>query len=339
MFGLKSIPVSGSAQATVSTTSHIDFHILMDNSSSMLIGSTLNDMNKLKQKVREPQYASWDNVADYVMDCPFACHFSNSTITANSASGTPMTVTRDFLGVARLENITVRLDVVQGAVANFISTLQKSNAKSLYQVGVYAFDDPTKSNYSNGSPVTVYSLGGNLSMAAKAAANLQVPLTTSSMGDSNFTGGGAAVSAFDYTANQISTSTQSGTAANHKQVVFIITDGVKDHGQGSPPDRIYQAIAPSDCDIFKRKGIQVYILYTTYIPITWDVNTYCKDISSFAGSCSDNVDTSQTTLFKNAKVCASSDSTFFNATSGDEISKAFKKMLNAALGQAARLTL
>lgn len=339
IFGLSDLPVSGTAEATTSAANHIDFHILMDNSSSMLIGTTIDDMNNLNKKIREPKYAAWDGQSDYVMDCPFACHFSNDTIAAVSSSGVPMTVTKDFLGVARLENISVRLDVVQSSVSELISTLQKSNGGKLYRVGIYAFDDPGKSNYSNGSPVTVYNIGSNFETAARAASNLQVPLTSSPMGDSNFIGSGASMSAFDYTADQIASSTQSGTAANRKQVVFIITDGVKDVGQGYPPkNRSYQPISPSDCDVFKKNKIQVYVLYTTYVPMPWDVNTYCTDIAPFAGSCSGNVDTTQTILYKNAKSCATSPGTFFSATSKDEINSAFKSMLSAALGQAARLT-
>ncbi|MBV9785955.1 MAG: hypothetical protein JO264_19305 [Acidisphaera sp.] len=351
VFGYSTFTVTGGSAATTTASTYIDIHILMDNSSSMLIGSSQQDMANLAAYIRQPPYVNWDSFYQSgtypgnpqpgeaqvtpaqaaSQPCAFGCHFSNTYASLPKADGSGyITVPEDFYGVAQLTGVQLRLNVVTAAVANVISSVQAKQPQgtTLYQVALYALNNPSRNNQSGSvsSPMTIYPLGANFTAAKSAAANLQVPLTYDNSYEPDTDLGGA----ISYVNGIIPASTGDGSAANHKEYLFLITDGVMDY-LDSGGNRHMGALDPTLCTPLKNRNVQIYVLYTTYVPIPTN-GFYSSNIAPFASN------GPPTTLASNLQSCASAPSAYFNATSTSDINTQMQNMLNAALGSAGRFT-
>jgi Flp pilus assembly protein TadG len=293
IFGLSTIPASGTVAVARTNSPFFNIEILMDNSSSMAIAATTAGMTQLGQLVqRSPLFAAWGQS----QACAFGCHFASNN--------------NDFYGLAESNGIQLRIDVLNQAVEQVISTIQASPAAAQFQVGLYTL---------NTGLTTVFPLSTNLTTAAAAAAAITVPVTTAGDdADTNFPVGMPAMTTIAGTGGNGS------TRATARTFVFIITDGVEDYYSGS--NRIMAPFDPSLCTTLKNNNVQVLTLYTTYIPIPTNA-FYNANVASFIGNVAPNL-----------QACASSPQFFFQASDPASITASLQAMLQAALAAPAQFT-
>jgi hypothetical protein len=81
-------------------------------------------------------YYSGQNATAPAIDCALACHSSQNTFTANGT-----TYPADLYGLARSENVTLRIDVMFSATEQVIKDMQSSEAvANQLSVGIYQFN-------------------------------------------------------------------------------------------------------------------------------------------------------------------------------------------------------
>jgi Flp pilus assembly protein TadG len=205
--------------------------------------------------------------------CAFACH--------QLANG------GDWYALARTNNVTLRLDLVQNAAQTVISTMEQYSpgTQSLLGVGVYTFNSSFQPVYPCTSLTGCPSpFGTNL---AAAYADLAVCTGTQTSGcllppitgDSPETDFPAVFSqAATFLAGTAGNGASPATAVKD---LFLITDGITDWNlignQISPSStQGTQTVGPIDqlqaniCQQLKNQGITLYVLYTPYEPLpTW----------------------------------------------------------------------
>jgi Flp pilus assembly protein TadG len=113
LMGLNSIKIGGDTEATVNVgrpTEYFDFYFAIDISSSMGIGATQGDMNKM----------------DAAIGCTFACHFGagGGTIPAAHAAGAKL-----------------RVDVVDEAVDNVVSEMLAADPQNVFRASLVGIAD------------------------------------------------------------------------------------------------------------------------------------------------------------------------------------------------------
>ena len=308
LFGFPNFNTSATISASRRNTPFIAINILMDDSSSMAIAATPADMLRLGalvgalatgSKSQKTMYTDWAQN----QNCAFGCHFSATN--------------NDFYGLAKLNNVSLRIDVLTTAVTNVIGTIAASPAAPQFTVGLYSF---------NSTFQTVYAPSTNLTAAGVAARAMTVPVTTD---------GGAAGTNIPLALQSITTlmpaSGDGSSAASPLRFLFIATDGVADYfnAQGV---RVLAALNPAQCSALKAKGVQIMTLYTQYFPVEPpNVKTanayYVSNVKPFVGS-----------IAPNMTACASSPSYAFQANDGVSIGVALNAMLVAATSTPARFT-
>ena len=101
-------PINGSATAQAASAPNMNFYLLMDDSPSMGIGATANDISNLISYT-----ASNFQSAASSQNCGFACHETNIAHDGG---------TKDNLAIARANNVTLRIDLVTSAVNQLLNT-------------------------------------------------------------------------------------------------------------------------------------------------------------------------------------------------------------------------
>jgi Flp pilus assembly protein TadG len=100
--GSQTWPVNGSSTARASSAPNMNFYLLLDDSPSMAIAATQNDINNL--------IAATSTQPSGSKSCGFACH------EAHPNNSNPSSTNKDNLTVARANNIKLRIDLVINAV-------------------------------------------------------------------------------------------------------------------------------------------------------------------------------------------------------------------------------
>ena len=95
LFAINTIDISGSSTASSGQTTYMDFYLLLDNTPSMGVGATPDDVATM--------------VANTPDQCAFACH---------DLSTTP----NDYYGLAKKLGVTTRIDVVRSATQQLMDT-------------------------------------------------------------------------------------------------------------------------------------------------------------------------------------------------------------------------
>jgi Flp pilus assembly protein TadG len=119
LLGIRNMKLDGTASASTTIdkiTTNWDFHIVVDDSSSMGIGATQADMDAL--------------VADPNINCAFACHW------ANYAAGE-----QDSASRAKAKNIKLRIDVVDDAVDAMITEMKASSKGNNVRAKLWGLND------------------------------------------------------------------------------------------------------------------------------------------------------------------------------------------------------
>ena len=253
--------------------------------------------------------------------CGFACH--------NDAGG------NDYFGLARslTPAVTLRLDVVQNAAANVISTLQKvQQGPNQFSVGVYQFAlnlQPLFPGQGNGEAST------DLASALTAVQNAKntPPLTPTSIPDTDFPTSANAL------AGQATTAGNGSSQAAPYKNLFIVTDGMNfvTGGTGYKIGPMTSTTNETICQQFKQKGFAVYVLYTPYFPIPDPV--YFNNTLATGGVSQYAEPTSASPNVLALQACATNPSYFFQASDPTAINNAMQTMLRSALNSAGRISM
>ncbi len=295
------IPVSVTATANGPSNPNINFYMLLDDSPSMAIAATQSGINTMVANTSAQG------------GCGFGCH---ETHPSSDNLGNPGGI--DNYQLARNLGVTLRMDNLQAATSNLMSTAKTTAASNsaIYGVAIYTFDYAVN---------TIQTLTTNLTTAKTAANNISLLtvysnncLTKACTSGDTDTDWGTAMS----TINSIMPTPGNGTNASGdtpQEVLFIVTDGVQDAlVNGS---RVQSLMSTSWCDTVKNRGIRIAVLYTTYYPLptnSW-YNTY---IAPFQPNISSNMQT-----------CASP-GLFFEVDTGGDISDAMTALFTSAVQSA-----
>jgi Flp pilus assembly protein TadG len=324
LFGVVTVPVSGLSSSTISANAYVAVTFLLDNSSSMLIASTQAGVNFLDSII--PVGPNTPNVPAGLsqasvnavpgagglggLQCAFACHWD-----ANN---------KDYYGLARANNVQLRFDVVQSAVASAINEMIALEAiPNQFSVGIYTFNNTLTQIY----PSTPnQSTSTNLSSGITAAQAMQSPVVPDAA-NTNFPTIMASLAAASTAAGNGSSPT------SPKKALIIVTDGLADYGSRSIPTT-EGPINPANCTAMKNLGYNVYVLYTTYI------TTPSNLVLPFSNSALLPYlnGTQAPTMAGSLQSCASAPTNYIQASVPADITAAMTQLLKAALANSGRLT-
>ena len=303
-------PISGSSQATSSTSPNIDFYLLLDNSPSMNIAATTDGINTMVSNTSAQG------------GCAFACHESHpsSDNLGNPGGEDNYTLAQNLGVVTRIENMATATQ----SLTTTASTTQASN-NATYRMAIYTF------NYSGTS--TVQTLTSNLNTASTAASGIDVLevynnncLTSSNCNNDTDTDFNSAMSSINSTMPTPGTGASGSTP---QEVLFIVSDGVDDKISASCSEtlsgtRCQQPFSTTWCTTVKNRGIRIAVLYTEYLPLPTN-SWYNTWVSPW-----------QPTIATNMQSCAST-GLYFKITTDGDISSAMQALFEQAVATA-RLT-
>ena len=323
---MNTMNIGGTSAVSSSTAPNIDFYVLLDTSPSMGIPSSQAGINTLIANTQQ------QGSAQQGWGCAFACHETNPTQSdvAGNPKGTGAyangvdnyTLAKQYLG------LTLRIDLVQQAVANLYSTAQatESKNKAQYRVATYTFDQSFQ---------TITTLTSNLATAQSQTANINMLEVYKENNLTSSNGNGDEDTQFDSAMANSTNIPNPGQGTNAagdtpQEILFIVTDGVIDEaypGYGPTNDTSGgRTIAPVGnqfdyCTPLKNRHIRIAILYTPYLPLT---------SNSFYQS---NVAPVQTQI-PTALVNCASPGLFFQVNSDTDINSAMQALFAAAVGSA-----
>jgi Flp pilus assembly protein TadG len=301
IIGKKSISISGSATAVYQTESFIDFYMLLDNTPSMGVGATPDDVAKL---VVATKSASNDK------ECAFACHIV-------STDGVEDMNSRYHL--ARNIGATIRIDVVAKATASLMDeAIASQKHASQFRIAAYTFGETAVDVKLN----EVASLTADLNSIKKSAGDIKL-MSIPWQGYNN-----DQQTSFDDVltkiGDKIDTPGDGTSTASREKIVFFVADGVGDSYKPKTctkkltGDRCQEPIDTAYCQALKDRGIKIAVLYTTYLPLP--TNDWYNDwIAPF-----------QTEIGDRMRECASDD-LYFEVSPTEGIEAAMKALFIKAV--------
>ncbi len=319
---MNTMNIGGTSAVSSSTAPNIDFYVLLDTSPSMGIPSSQAGINTLIANT--PQQPGGG--------CAFACHETNpiQSDVAGNPKGTGAyangvdnyTLAKQYLG------LTLRIDLVQQAVANLYSTAQttENQNKAQYRFATYTFDQTFQ---------TITTLTSNLTTAQNQTANIKMLEVYNEGNLTSSTNNHDEDTQFDSAMTNSANIPNPGNGTNAagdtpQEILFIVTDGVIDEaypGYGPTNDTSGgRTIAPVGnqldyCTPLKNRHVRIAILYTPYLPLT--TNTFYQN----------NVAPVQTQIPTALTTCASP-GLFFQVNSDTDINSAMQALFAAAVGSA-----
>ena len=248
--GINTINVSGQSTAKSALPTYMDFYMLLDNTPSMGVGATTNDITTMV-----------NNTSD---QCAFACHQMDAA-------------PNDYYGLAKSLGVTTRIDVVRSATQQLMDTANSSQVVSnQFRAGVYTFGAKAETM----GLTKVASLSSNLSNVKSQASGVDlmtVPYQNyASDTDTNFD---TILTAMN---KEIGTPGDGSTPGKSQAVLFFVSDGVQDAAtssclkttvQGQDPQtgtkytRCQSPLNTATCTTMKSRGIKIAVLYTTYLAL------------------------------------------------------------------------
>lgn len=296
LLNMNSITIGGKATAAVAAGSYIDFYLVLDVSGSMGIPTT--DQGQTQLAGLNP-----DNKQLYPTGCVFACHYPGS----------------QGFGIAKNNNIALRIDTVGSAVSSLIQTAMNTRTVSnQYRIGIYPFVVHA---------VQEAALSSNFTAATNVANNFSNYLDKGDGGNGEGSGGTHFENLAWDMPKYFSTIGDGSSATSPKPFVFLVTDGA-DNNQTYSPFSGSQPQVPdlSFCSNAKASGITISILYIPYVPIQ-------NPNHSFAGDEDGKVNAIIPQLSSNLQSC-SSPGFFFTASTPQDIQAAMQAMFAQAVRSA-----
>jgi Flp pilus assembly protein TadG len=268
VIGKPTIPVSGTATAAFNSATFQSFYILVDNSPSMGVGATPDDVDTM--------------VANTSDKCAFACHIVKNGVDDQ----------KSYYHLAKNLGVTTRIDVVALAVAALTETATNMRRYTdQFAMGVYTFGAKaeTLGLQEVQTPTT------NLTMVKSSASTIDLM----SIPEKNYYKD--QLTSFDTTFSDIAVKmgTQgAGTSANDpEKILFVVSDGVGDSykptgcTQKLNGTRCQEPIDVKACEAIKDQGFRIAVLYTTYLPLptnkwynTW-IAPFESDIATKMSDC------------------------------------------------------
>lgn len=309
LIGIPQTPVKGLSSATLALTTYINYYIVVDNSQSMGIGATPQDMTNLYVR------SSGLNLVNG--GCVFGCHVTSP--------GDPYSM--EDVAHNMLPRINLRIDSAAAAVQTVVAQAQaQSGSSGAIKIGLY-----TMSGYpmSGSRLTTVAAPTANFANLTAAASTIDLGPNdgTAGFGDSDFID---SVTSF----NAILPSQGNGTSATSPiNYVVIITDGVQDvPGGGCWGGHCTAAFPVNECYPLQAKA-NVGVINTVYNPI------YAGNNQAFG------LDDRYTGMVKpifpdvapNLQACVSSPKLYFEATDGPAIASSLSQLF-ASTATAARFS-
>jgi Flp pilus assembly protein TadG len=308
LFGISSVPVSGSSTAANGLPVFIDFYLLLDNTPSMGVGATTADISTMVS-----------NTSD---KCAFACH--------------DLSDSNNYYNLAKKLGVTMRIDVLRTATQQLMDTAKTTEVFSnQFRMAIYTFGASAK----KAGLTAIQSLTANLTTAKTAASAIDlmtVPYQNYAIDtDTDF---GEVLKDMEKTVPAPGSGTNSSSPLKY---LFFVSDGVADRVNGSPgcsqpvvngtdPQtgksyvRCQEPLNVSDCTAIKNRGIKIAVLYTTYLPLPTNP-WYNSWIAPFSSQ-----------IATNMQSCASP-GLYFEVGPNQGISEAMTALFKKAVSQA-RLT-
>jgi hypothetical protein len=346
--------IANASTASIMVNAYGTVDFLLDNTSSMMLPATNNDLALLQSGEAYNLYSStafqnsvisggsglvgWNpsnnssyniysavpgfllpSSADY---CAFACHWTSSGL--------------DYYAVARAVHETLRFDVVQSATVTAIKEMQTlEQASGQFSVGIFAFGgaNTTSASYlqtifaeAQFDPTIngVIKKGLGATNAINALTNISPPITS----DTPNTNIGTAL------ADTLAITGEGGngnTATTPQKSLILITDGVEDDTSPQSIPSTEGPVNPSVCSGFKAAGYTVYILYTpytssnVYLPNNLPLQPYITGADT-------------PSILSALQSCATSSNDVIQATSPADIQAGLVTLLQEAIGSTTRLT-
>lgn len=264
IIGKKAIDVSVVAEGTFAPAKYIDFYMMLDNSPSMGLGATTEDIEKLV-------YATRDMSSD--ASCGFACHVEGST--------------SDYYTLAKDIGVTTRIQMVAKAAQAMLETAEETRRyQDQYKMAVYSLG----AKAADAGLTQISELSSNMDEVREAAGTvdlMSIPSHSTPNMQTDLLGSLTSLKTV------IGNSGGGSSSTDRQKVLFLVSDGVEDVKRtsgclktmitsGSNYGRCQQPLDTTACEAIKANGVSIAVLYTTYQPLdgnSW-YNKYIKPFRS-----------------------------------------------------------
>ncbi|PSO19435.1 TadE/TadG family type IV pilus assembly protein [Bradyrhizobium sp. MOS003] len=241
LIGKTALALTGTSKATASMPLYIDFYLLLDNSPSMGVAATPDDVTKM--------------VNNTSGKCAFACHDYNDS--------------NNYYNLAKTLGVTTRIDVLRSATQSLMDTAAATQTYSnQFRMAIYDFGASSKTIGLR----ALFSLSSSLSSAKTAAGNIDL-MGVYGNNDSYTKDQDTQFSTlFPAISNEIP-NPGSGTSNSPLKYLFFVSDGVADESNAgclkplSGSSRCQSPLNASLCKAMKDRGIKIAVLYTTYLKL------------------------------------------------------------------------
>jgi Flp pilus assembly protein TadG len=239
--------ISGTATAVFQTETFRDFYLLLDNTPSMGVAATTEDINTM--------------VANTPDGCAFACHIVEDGVENKNSN----------YNLAKSLGVTIRINVVAEATAALMDTaVSVRKSSNQYRMAVYTFGEKAEDT----KLLEVSALSDDLAMA-KSRASL-IDLMSIPYQNYNNDQQTDFDLAFKNIGDKMGVAGTGLTAASPEKILFFVSDGVGDSKKpyGCTKElngsRCQEPIDTKVCEALKIKGYKIAVLYTTYLPLPSD---------------------------------------------------------------------
>lgn len=259
LVGRDTVTVAEQSVANSALPQYIDFHLLLDNTPSMGVAATPADIAKM--------------VANTPDQCAFACHdLSNAG--------------KDYYAKAKSLGVTMRIDVVRQATQKLMDTaVATAVVPGQFRAAVHTFG----TTCTGLGVTTVAGLTSNLSsVRADSSAIDLMTIPHQNYNNDQCTDFDETFVAMD---KLIAHAGDGSGASKAQKVLFFVSDGVADAAypvtcsKPTTGGRCQEPIKVADCKALKDRGVQIAVLYTTYLPLPTNgwYNTWIKPFETEIG--------------------------------------------------------
>ncbi|MGY3449483.1 Flp pilus assembly protein TadG [Bradyrhizobium sp. USDA 4353] len=199
--GFKTMTLQGSSTAKASMPKYIDFYLLLDNSPSMGVAATPDDVTKMV-----------NNTSD---KCAFACHDYNDS--------------NNYYNLAKKLGVTTRIDVLRSATQQLMDKATSTQTyPNQFRMALYDFGAASKTIGLR----ALFALSANLSSAKTAAGNIDLMGVYGNNDAYTADKDTPFSTVFPAINNEISTPGD-GTTGSPLKYLFFVSDGVADESNAA----------------------------------------------------------------------------------------------------------
>ncbi|WP_257167903.1 TadE/TadG family type IV pilus assembly protein [Bradyrhizobium sp. SRS-191] len=302
--GFKTMTLQGSSTAKASMPKYIDFYLLLDNSPSMGVAATPDDVTKMV-----------NNTSD---KCAFACHDYNDS--------------NNYYNLAKKLGVTTRIDVLRSATQQLMDKAAATQTyPNQFRMALYDFGAASKTIGLR----ALFALSANLSSAKSAAGNIDLMGVYGNNDAYTADKDTPFSTVFPAINNEISTPGD-GTTGSPLKYLFFVSDGVADESNAAclkakaSGNRCQSPLNPALCTALKNRGIKIAVLYTTYLQLPTN-SWYMSWIDPFNKGPFGPSPNSE--IAQNMQACAS-DGFYFEVSPTQGIADALRKLFERAVADA-----